>query len=108
MKWYGVINSDGMFSMQLNRIEIQSNNWTKDGIYIENIMSMRKYRKELRKLKYKNQVNVVTDTDNIYVPNRHISRLWNAFLRHSDEYGWNCSSQSIHRFHSVARKLLSE
>lgn len=107
MKWYGVINSDGMFSMQLNRIEIQSNNWTKDGIYIENIMSMRKYRKELRKLKFQSQACTVTGTDG-YVPNKHISRLWNVFLRHSNEYGWNCSSHSQNRFHLIAKKLLSE
>jgi len=107
MKWYGAITSYGIFRIQLNKTEIQSGDWIKDGESVKKLMCMREYRKTLRKLRFQNQVCAVTGTDG-YVPNRHISRLWNVFIRHSDEYGWNCSNHSVVRFHSVAKKLLSE
>ena len=106
-KRYGIINTEhGMVWTTLSRDEVLSNSWKKhEG---ESLISMREYRKKFRVSKFQNYVNIVTESKNVYVPNRHINKIWNVFIRHSDSYGWNCSDHSIQRFHSVAKKLLSE
>ncbi len=102
MKRYGIItNENKIVWTTLSKNEIKNNTWKINEN--EKLISMREYRKINRKRKFQTQTNIVTNSINIYSPNRHINKLWAISIKHSI-----CSLQSKNRFHLIARKLLSE